>query len=74
MPLLLEYPSVSLMKLFFSRKSKYLTMSCSDVTETETVEVSLTILDVIPVTYKNTFFHRKWKIFLLKFFSPKPNL
>ena len=41
MPLLSEYLNLSLMKPFFSQKSKYLTMSCSDVIGTETVEVSL---------------------------------
>ena len=74
MPLLSEYLNLNLMKPFFSRKSKYLTMSCSDVIGTETVEVLLTILEVILVTYENTFFRRKSKIFLLKFFYLKPNL
>ena len=41
MSLLLEYLNLSFMKPFSSQKSKYLTMSCSDVTGTETVEVSL---------------------------------
>ena len=41
------------MKPFLGRKSKYLTMSCSDVIGTRTVEVSLAILEVISVTYKN---------------------
>ena len=74
MQLLLEYLNLSLKKPFFSRKSKYLTMSCSDVIATETVEGSLTILEVISVIYKNTFFRTKSKIFLLKFFCLKPNL
>ena len=69
--LLPEYLNLSLMKPFFSRKSKYLTMSCSDVIGTETVKVSL---EVISVTYKHTFFRRKSKIFLLKFFFLKPSL
>ena len=73
MPLLSEYLNLSLMKSFFSRTSKYLTMSCSDVIGTETVEVSLAILEMISATYKNTFFQRKSKIFLLKFFLPKTN-
>ena len=47
---LLEYLYLSLMKPFFSWKFKYLTMSCSDVTGTETVEVSLAVLEVILVT------------------------
>ena len=52
-PLLSEYLNLSLMKPFLGRKSKYLTMSCSDVIGTRTVEVSLAILEVISVTYKN---------------------
>ena len=74
MPLLSEYLNLSLMKPFFSRTSKYLTMSCSDVIGTETVEVSLAILKMISVTYKDTFFRRKSKTFLLKFFCLKPIL
>ena len=58
----------------FSLKSKYLTMSGADVIGTETVEVLLAILEVISVTYKNTFFRRKSKILLFKFFYLKPNL
>ena len=50
----------------FSRKSKYLTMSCSDMIETETAEVLLAILEVISVTYKNTFFRRKSKILMVQ--------
>ena len=73
MPLLSEYLNLSLMKPFFSRKPKYLTMSCSDVIGTEMVELSLAILEVISVTFKNNFFPRKSKIFLLKFFYLKPN-
>ena len=68
MPLLSKNLNLSLMKPFFSRKSKYLTMSCSDVIGTEAVELSLAILEVISVTYKNTFLRRKSKICL------KPNL
>ena len=68
MPLLSEYLNLSLVNPFFSRKSKYLTMSCLDVIGTETVELSFAILEVILVTYKNTFFQRKSKILLLKFF------
>ena len=63
MLLLSEYLNLSLMKPFFSWKSKYLTLSCSNVIGTETVEVSLLILGVISVTYKNTFFRKKSKIF-----------
>ena len=37
------------------------------------VGVALAILEVISVTYKSTFFGRKSKIFVLKFFSLKPN-
>ena len=74
MPLLPEYLNLSLMKPFCSRKSKYLTMSCSDVIGTETVEVSLAIFEVILVTYKKAFFRGKSKIFLLKFFCLKLNL
>ena len=62
MPLLSEYLNLSLMKPFFSWKCKYLTIGCSDVIGTETVEVLLAILEVISVTYKNTFFRRKSKI------------
>ena len=47
MSLLSEYLNLSLMKQFFSRKSKYLTMNCSDVIGGEAVEVSLAILEVI---------------------------
>ena len=39
-----------------------------------TLEVLLAILEVISVTYKNTFFRRKLKNFLLKLFYLKPNL
>ena len=53
--LLSEYLNLSMVKPFFSWKSKYLTMSSSDVIGTETVEVSLAILKVMSVTYKNTF-------------------
>ena len=52
----IEYLNLSLMKPFFSRKSKYLTMSCSGVIGTETLEVSLVILVVSLVIYKRTFF------------------
>ena len=74
MLLLSEYLNLSLVKPFFSRKSKYLTMSSSDVIGTETVEVSLAILEVILVTYKNTFLLRKSEIFLLKLFCLNPHL
>ena len=39
-------------------------MSCSDVIGTEAVEVSLDILEVIPVTYLNAFFRGKSKSFV----------
>ena len=65
MTLLLQYLNLSLIKPFFSRKSKYLTMSCSDMIGTETA-VLLAILEGISVTYKNTFFRRKSKIFLVQ--------
>ena len=55
MPLLLEYLNLNLTKPFFSWNSKYLTTSCSDVIGTETLEVSLAILEVISATCKNTF-------------------
>ena len=58
------------MKPFCSRKSKYLTTSCSDVIGTETVEVLLAILEMISVPCKNAFLRGKSNIFLLKF---KPN-
>ena len=61
MPLLSEYLNLSLMKPLLSRKSKYLTMSCSDVIGAKTMEVSLSMLEVISVTYNNTFFRRKSK-------------
>ena len=62
MPLLSEYLNLSLMKPFCSQKSKYLTMTCSDVIGTETGEVSLPILEVISVTYKKRFFPGESKI------------
>ena len=65
MPLLSEYLNLSLMKPFCSQKSKYLTMTCSDVIGTETGEVWLPILEVISVTYKKRFFPGESKIFLL---------
>ena len=40
-------PESSLIKPFFSWKSKYLTMSCSDDIGTETMELSLAVLEVI---------------------------
>ena len=46
MSLLPEYLNLNLMKPFCCRKSKYLTMSYPDVIGTETVEVSLAILEV----------------------------
>ena len=49
MPLLSEYLNLSLMKPVFSQKSKYLTMSRSDLIGKEMVEVSLAILEVITV-------------------------
>ena len=70
--LLLEYLNLSLMKPFFSEKSKYLTMSCSDEIGTEKMDVFLAILEVI--SFSETFFGRKLKIFLLKFFCLKPDL
>ena len=39
MPLLSEYLNLSLVKPSFSPKSNYLTMSCSDVIRTETVDI-----------------------------------
>ena len=72
MPLLSKYLNLSLMKPFFSSKFKYLIRSSSDVIET--VEVLLAILEVILVTYRNSFFRKKLKIFLLKLFFLKPNL
>ena len=42
-------------------------------TETETVEVLLTISEVIKVTFKNNFFLKKFKIFSLKFFYLNPS-
>ena len=71
MPLLSEYLNLNLMKPFFSRKSKYLTMSCSDVIGTETVEVLLAILEVISVTYKNTFFPKEIENILVEILLPK---
>ena len=70
MPLLSEYLNLSLMNQFFSRKSKYLTTSCSDVIGTETIEVFLAILEGIPVTCKENKNRnrQKSKIFLLKLF------
>ena len=74
MPLSSKYLNLSLMKPFCSSKLKYLIMSSSDVKGTETVEVLLAILKVILVTYRNSFFRKKFRIFLLKLFSLKPNL
>ena len=62
MPLLSEYLNLSLMKPFFSWKSKYLTMSCSDKIGTETVEVLLAILELTSATYKD-FFLKEIEIF-----------
>ena len=59
------------MKPFFIRKSKYLTMSCSDVIGTEMVEVSLAILKVISITYKNTFFQVKIENIFVEIILPK---
>ena len=64
MLLLSKYLNLSLMKPFSSRKSKYLTMSCSDLIGTETVEVLLVILEVILVTYKNAFLRETENIFV----------
>ena len=71
MPLLSEYLNLSLMEPFISRKSKYLTISCSDVIGTETAEVSLSALEVILVTYENTFFLKEIENIFLEILLPK---
>ena len=50
-------------------KYKYLTMSCSDVIGTETVEVLLAILEVISFYYKNTFSEGSRKYFCWNSFA-----
>ena len=61
--MLSKYLNLSLLKPFISRKSKYLTMSCSDVIVKEKVEVSLAILIKISVIYKALFSDGNQKYF-----------
>ena len=74
MPLLSEYLNLSLTKPFCSRKSKYLTMSCSDMIGTEKMWVSLAILEVISLSYKNASFPRKIENIFVEILFPKIKL
>ena len=55
--------------LIFLRQT--LTMSCSDVIGTKTLEVSLAVLEVIWITYKNTFFAKEIENIFVEILLPK---
>ena len=48
-----------------------MSMSCSDVIGTDTVEVSLALLEVISVTYRNTFFPKEIKNISIEIILPE---